>query len=1100
ISLKGYVSSEKKVRVVIWNEKTTGKLMWESPERTVNGDVSESFNQTIPLTWPSSGSQSGADYKIFAMIDDDFFTSSEFILAGTLEGDSTAPVVAVTTFTFGIVNSTSAILNWTKASDESSDVTNLQYQVFSSTSNNIDTIENIEKNGTKLGIYTKDIATLTIADLSPDTTYYFNVIVMDEAGNKTAYTSGSTKTATSAVPVISSCTLAGNNSYIDVVFNKALYNTSVATGALEVTDFTMTFVQNGDLITNVAISSIKKDDNIIEGSALALSGGESTIRFFLDITNQPSNGLATVEIKPVDSTSIYDVDGVGMLDTQTTGANLMNDNAIFGIVSGTLDSDNTYIELDLTEGGYNTNAGGAIELNDFTISFVKGSDVVTGVAVLSVKDKDGNALAGGETTIKVFLNITGGPSNGNGTIEVKPFDNSSIYTFGGSVMAISKTTGIKTLNDLKTPLISSGTISSDNSYIDIVLDEACYNTDGESGALEASDFDLAFLQVGDDVTNVEIRSIKQNDSAVEGSATALLGSETTIRAFLTVTTGPSSGHATIEITPKDGTSIYDAAGNAMAITQTTSAQPLKDLKTPLIISSGTVSDANTYVDIIFSEGGFNASGGALEVDDFSLTFVQGDDDVTNVMVLSVVNKENGDALVGGESAVRVFLAVTDGPSTGDGTIEIKPVDGSSIYDTVGNVMEATQSTGVKYLKDLKLATITSASVAVDNSYIDIIFSEGIFGDINQSTAINSLDFLITHNLIGDNVTDVTISSAKQNDKTVEGEAADLIGGESVIRVFLTIDNPPSNGSGKFEIKPANGTSIYDSGGNATLATETTGEKTFTVTEGANITSGILALDNSFIVITFDDAVYNTNGGAGALESGDFGITFTQGDGSATNVAIVSVSQEDETVLEGGETKIRVNLTVTGTPNAVETINIKPADGSSIYNAAGNPAAITETTGDLTLNDPGFEGYAGVSYSPWTEIETSGDVVVDTVIVRSGSQSCRLQNPTGGYDRGMKSIKIPILGNQSYTYSVWGYANDEGGSAADLKISFRLEYSNSDGTSQTGASFVSFATWKEFTWTKDSPADATWVEISIRAKETTTKDQDIIIDDVAITKN
>jgi len=424
-----------------------------------------------------------------------------------------------------------------------------------------------------------------------------------------------------------------------------------------------------------------------------------------------------------------------------------------------------------------------------------------------------------------------------------------------------------------------------------------------------------------------------------------------------------------------------------------------------------------------------------------------------------------------------------------------------VYDAVGNVMEAAQTTGAKYLKDLKLATISSAGLDASNTFIDVTFSEGIYGNNSQSAPLDAADLQRIFSQNGDNVTGVAISSVKQNDNTVEGSASALVGGESVVRVFLTVTNPPSTGLGTIEIKPADGSSIFDSGGNATLATETSGAKTLVSTQGPQISSGLITLDNSFTIITFNEAVYNTNGGAGALESSDFGITFTQNTGTATACTISGVSKQDGTALAGGETVVRVNLNVTGTTNSAETINIKPADGSSIYNAAGNPALVTETTGDLNLIDPGFEGYASADYSSWSEVGTASAVDEDAVIFRNGAKSVRCENPTTSYARGMKSVQIPILENQSYTYSAWCYLNDEGGAATDQLVSFRVEYSTGTGaSSQTGVAFSSLTTWEEFTWSKTSPAGATWVQVSIRVKESVGSDQDVNIDDVTITKD
>ncbi|MEY2365698.1 InlB B-repeat-containing protein [Lysinibacillus capsici] len=86
------------------------------------------------------------------------------------------------------ISNNSVTLNWLKATDNITSTEDLEYQIYQSTSNNIDTVSHIETNGIALGNYSKDIATFDIPDLLQNTTYYFNIIVKDAAGNKTAYT------------------------------------------------------------------------------------------------------------------------------------------------------------------------------------------------------------------------------------------------------------------------------------------------------------------------------------------------------------------------------------------------------------------------------------------------------------------------------------------------------------------------------------------------------------------------------------------------------------------------------------------------------------------------------------------------------------------------------------------------------------------------------------------------------------------------------------------------------------------------------------------------------------------------------------------------
>ena len=83
---------------------------------------------------------------------------------------------------------TGVALSWNKAADNYSPQETLQYLVYQSDSNNIDTVQNMEANGIAIGSYEANINSREIKDLISNATYYFNVMVEDEAGNKTAYT------------------------------------------------------------------------------------------------------------------------------------------------------------------------------------------------------------------------------------------------------------------------------------------------------------------------------------------------------------------------------------------------------------------------------------------------------------------------------------------------------------------------------------------------------------------------------------------------------------------------------------------------------------------------------------------------------------------------------------------------------------------------------------------------------------------------------------------------------------------------------------------------------------------------------------------------
>ena len=126
--------------------------------------------------------------------------------------DSKAPTAGDTgTLTASSVTSTGMTISWTAATDETSTADNLSYQLFYSTTNNLDSVANIEANGTTvLDNYTVATTTASVTGLSASTTYYFNVIVQDEKNNKGTYSvlsqatsasgSGTTTDTTTAAP------------------------------------------------------------------------------------------------------------------------------------------------------------------------------------------------------------------------------------------------------------------------------------------------------------------------------------------------------------------------------------------------------------------------------------------------------------------------------------------------------------------------------------------------------------------------------------------------------------------------------------------------------------------------------------------------------------------------------------------------------------------------------------------------------------------------------------------------------------------------------------------------------------------------------------
>ncbi|ABZ82764.1 multidomain protein with s-layer homology region, ig motif, i-set domain, pkd domain [Heliomicrobium modesticaldum Ice1] len=144
--------------------------------------------------------------------------------AAPAQPDTTPPAVADGTITAGSLTHNRVTLSWSKATDDVSPQGALRYRVYYSDSDNIASVTDAVYNGTAAGDYATDIGTKEITGLNSNTTYYFNVIVMDEAGNKTAYTMTSVTTAAappvntapkrkSGVPATATAVVTVNNAY-----------------------------------------------------------------------------------------------------------------------------------------------------------------------------------------------------------------------------------------------------------------------------------------------------------------------------------------------------------------------------------------------------------------------------------------------------------------------------------------------------------------------------------------------------------------------------------------------------------------------------------------------------------------------------------------------------------------------------------------------------------------------------------------------------------------------------------------------------------------------------------------------------------------------
>ena len=154
-------------------------------------------------------------------------------------------------------------LDWAKASDDITAQEDLEYQVYQSSSNNIDTVSTIELNGTPLDGYIKDSNSFNVTGLAANTTYYFNIIVKDTDGNKSAYTMQQVTTLALNKPPTSS------NGTIDVNEGQVYTFNS--------TSFAFSDEDAGDTLQQIQISTIPNSGQLFldSNNNQQFDGGEA---------------------------------------------------------------------------------------------------------------------------------------------------------------------------------------------------------------------------------------------------------------------------------------------------------------------------------------------------------------------------------------------------------------------------------------------------------------------------------------------------------------------------------------------------------------------------------------------------------------------------------------------------------------------------------------------------------------------------------------------------------------------------------------------------------------------------------------------------------
>ena len=328
----------------------------------------------------------------------------------------------------------------------------------------------------------------------------------------------------------------------------------------------------------------------------------------------------------------------------------------------------------------------------------------------------------------------------------------------------------------------------------------------------------------------------------------------------------------------------------------------------------------TVVITAAGDDGNSVSSGSTTNDDY-ITFTMTFSEPVSGFAIGDITSSNG-GLTSFSGSGSIYTVRFTPYSNSTGSIVISSglcIDRSDNSNAGSNTFTIINDSAVPYFYSI-------INVASDNSTVSTTFNEAVYSTPNGSGSLEVSDFAFT--ISGGTA---TLVSATPSSISVSGNTYTLginLSGMADGTETLTL-NPVDDG-------------VYDTDGNESTTSQSNNSVTLNDITPASITGIILAADNSTVSVTFSEAVYNANGGSGALEVSDFAFTISGGTATLASATPSSISSSGNTYTLG------INLT--GTADGNELFKVNPYNASSIYDGNNNASYSTQSNNTVNLND------------------------------------------------------------------------------------------------------------------------------------------------------
>ena len=265
------------------------------------------------------------------------------------------------------------------------------------------------------------------------------------------------------------------------------------------------------------------------------------------------------------------------------------------------------------------------------------------------------------------------------------------------------------------------------------------------------------------------------------------------------------------------------------------------------------------------------------------------------------------------------------------------------------------SSGHVRVYDIETPTISSVSLAADNSTITVTTSLSVYNSSGGSSDLEASDFALSISGGSATLTSATPTSISKTSQSVW-----------VLGVGLT-GNP--TGGETLTVTPVANSIYY---GTTAMSTTQTGNTASINNIAPTFDVVRLSVNNSSVAVTASETLYTTTGGSGALVAADFAFSISGGTATLSSTTPTSISTT------GLVTTLGIGLS--GTPDGDEILKLNPASSSSIYDSGDTALSATSI---MASSGPGlflFPNTITATSLTSSAATTAGSLTVDNVVM------------------------------------------------------------------------------------------------------------------------